>query len=64
MNKILSQIEENKQKLSKLLNNKNNKTELIKWLKKPNRKTEFEVVCNGVPLKYFESAKQYKKVGD
>ena len=43
MNKILSQIEENKQKLSKLLNNKNNKTELIKWLK-----TELAYTSNAI----------------
>ena len=43
MNKILSQIEENKQQLSKLLNNKNNKTELIKWLK-----TELAYTSNAI----------------
>ena len=43
MNKILPQIEENKQKLSKLLNNKNNKTELIKWLK-----TELAYTSNAI----------------
>ena len=51
MNKILSQIEENKQKLSKLLNNKNNKTELIKWLKTELAYTSNAIECNTLTRK-------------